>query len=267
MVESRKLRFRLRTLLLVITAFCIWLGLHVRDARRQQQAVKAVLAVRSRISSPRIEYRHQFTRRGQPITGQGEPIWPTWLLKLFGEDLFLTAVGVSFDGTNASDADLKPLVSLSHLHRLDLEYTTITDNGLAFIDSHFPSITRLDLQDTQISGAGLKHVAALKHLEILLLGKLEASSQELRSIASLSNLQSLAIRQSKLEDGALKFLPTLTNLKSLDLRYTPLADSIVEPLSEMAHLDELTLIDTGLSPETIERLRALLPQCKVIADE
>jgi hypothetical protein len=252
----------LRTLLIVLTLFCIWLGWHVREARMQEAAIKTLVAV-----APRIEYAHQFTRQGIPDRKR-QPIWPNWLLELFGHDLFLRVVGVSFDGIkDATDADLRPLVGLTRLRRLDLEYTAVTDEGLEFISEHFPNLTRLDLQVTQISGDGLKYVATLSNLRILLLGECDLSAEHLAYLQSLANLENLAIRFSTIDEGGLKNLTALRGLKSLDLRYTRLTDAAVVPLSQMSNLKELTLTtNNGLALDSIEQLKSALPRCKIEFD-
>jgi len=42
-MKSRWFRFSLRTLLLLIAALCVWLGIQVNAARRQKDAVAAIL--------------------------------------------------------------------------------------------------------------------------------------------------------------------------------------------------------------------------------
>jgi hypothetical protein len=84
--KRRWLRYSLRTLLLLFTVVCLWLGWKVRDARQQEAAVKAALTVAPNHtqSPPRIIYAHQFTRQGL-YDAKIKPIWPKWMLDLFGK--------------------------------------------------------------------------------------------------------------------------------------------------------------------------------------
>ena len=64
--KRRWLQFSLRTLMVVVTVFCIWMGITAKRARLQKQAVEAVLE-----AGGRIIYEHQETN--------SDPPGPEWL--------------------------------------------------------------------------------------------------------------------------------------------------------------------------------------------
>jgi len=55
--SKRRVRFTLRTLLVLVTVFCIWLAWQVDRARKQQRAVDRILALGGDAS-----YAHEFDK-------------------------------------------------------------------------------------------------------------------------------------------------------------------------------------------------------------
>lgn len=258
-------QFRLSTLLLMVTIFCVWLGLTVPAARRQRAAVEAIREVSTPVSdfsSARIEYDYQFDSAGQMIAN-AEPFWPAWLLDVIGYDFFYTAVGVNWDGSkNVVDADLSDLSRLPYLTRLDLEYTAMTDEGLKSL-GNYPKLVRLDLQETKITGSGLRHIAGLKNLEYLMLGVTAITDEDLVNLKDLSNLRHLALRRTQIAGEGLRHLAGLRRLESLDLRGNPLTDVGMEHIKKITSLRELTLTDTLVTESAVEELRKVLVGCKI----
>jgi hypothetical protein len=262
---QRFLRFKLRTLFVLFTLLCVWLGLHSYDARKQATALKAIAKLRRHgdNSPPRIDYAHQLIRASVHDRSI-EPIWPRWLLDLVGEDFFLRVDSVSLERYNLSNDELKNVINLPCLRYLDLEYTNASDESLALIADCAPNLNRLDLQVTQVTSLGLKHVARLSKLRMLLFGESEITDEDLSHLEALQDLEQLALRKTKIRGEGLGYLVGLPNLHSLDLSENPLTDSAIEPLAKMSQLKELRIIDTKLSEESLSKLKRALPNCKFV---
>src|SRR6476659_4651164 len=96
-MKSRWFRFSLRTLLLLITALCVWLGIQVNAARRQREAVAAILK-----AGGRVHYDYEIVPQPWPpktlqtgiygIDPQAKLPGPAWLRQGIGDDSFRTAV-------------------------------------------------------------------------------------------------------------------------------------------------------------------------------
>src|SRR5215471_13446031 len=101
-MKSRWFRFSLRTLLLLITALCVWLGIQVNAARRQRDAVAKLQK-----ASGEIYYDYQMVPQGglmqsgvppgirlrdEVVFPDRLPPGPAWLRKLIGDDCFPTVV-------------------------------------------------------------------------------------------------------------------------------------------------------------------------------
>src|SRR5690348_10676926 len=81
--SRRWLQFSLRSLLVSLTAFSVWLGIQVDHAKQQREIV---LAIRS--AGGMVSYEYE--------TGENQPAFSQRLRRWFGEDLFYNVVSVSF---------------------------------------------------------------------------------------------------------------------------------------------------------------------------
>src|SRR5689334_19583107 len=103
MARMKWLRFSLRTLLLLIAVLCVWLGIQVNAARRQREAVTAILK-----AGGTVYYDYQFVPLPRPLgspRGWGSdkqfdksqsPPGPAWLRQWVGDEYFRTVVLVNF---------------------------------------------------------------------------------------------------------------------------------------------------------------------------
>jgi hypothetical protein len=113
-------QYSLRSGLVLFTLFalaCSWFAVKMHEAKRQQEAVRAIEELGGTISYD-----------GLMVTG--EPPGPAWLAKLLGTDFYATVGSVRLDKTKVTDADLKNLKELSQIHWLSVENTNVTDAGL-----------------------------------------------------------------------------------------------------------------------------------------
>src|SRR5262245_44856035 len=173
----RLLQFRLRTLLLVLTAVGLWLGWQVRQAERQRQAVAAIVD-----AGGEVEYDFAAAHGG----------WcrPDWLRRLLGDDYLYDVVAVTFDGQNMMldqrrydfpsrgqlSAALAHLGDLPALERLDLaRMLPIADGDLVHL-APLRQLKRLTLYGPQITDEGLAHLTGLTRLEQLDLSYMSATS-------------------------------------------------------------------------------------------
>ena len=84
--KRRWFKFSLRTLLVVMTALCVWLGFKVNAARRQKEAVTAIFKAGGTVS-----FDYQMVPDGPlyddfKIDTAALPRGPDWLRHIFGDD-------------------------------------------------------------------------------------------------------------------------------------------------------------------------------------
>lgn len=110
----RYLTFSLRTLFVLLTIGCVWLGWKCEQARTQREAVKAIEALGGTVY---YDWQLQYLPNGQKIVKPGgKPNVPDWIRKIIGDDVFQTARVVAFGDPGRPVPDV--LNAIPHLQRL-----------------------------------------------------------------------------------------------------------------------------------------------------
>jgi hypothetical protein len=141
----------------------------------------------------------------------------------------------------ATDETLAPLARLWRLRSVDLSCSKIGDNGLAYIEKCPLEI--LILAETQVTDAGMVHVANMKRLESLDLYDTKVSNSGLAHLAGVTSLHVLKIGGTQITGDGLENLLPLKSLKELDVN--DLKNSMTEEglatISKFANLTQLNL--------------------------
>lgn len=147
-----RLRFRLRTFLVLVAVACVSLGWYASLAIRQQRAIQGIRALGGHA---RYEDARKFEGSFKTVTygtmmNVTEVPAPqrSWLRKMLGEDWFTNVAIVSVKGKEFSNDDMPAL--RDHLESL-------------------PRLERLELLETSVTGRGLKPLATLEQLDYLCL--------------------------------------------------------------------------------------------------
>jgi hypothetical protein len=149
------MRFRLRTLLIMIGIGCLALGFAADQGYRQQQAVDAINA-----RGGRVDYR---------AGASWSRPWQKWL----GRDFFEPVSMVFWAGAPIVDDDLVCLRALPRLQTLTLTSTSITDAGLQHLEGLREAML-IDLRFTQVTGQGANRLRdKLPNAKILLLSDVD----------------------------------------------------------------------------------------------
>jgi Leucine-rich repeat (LRR) protein len=290
---TRWFRYRLRTLLALVTLAAVGLGAfkaYVEPFRIQRRAAARLAPLGAKIGY--------------------EPGGPAWLRALFGERHFLNGVTVHLEGRRFKSDDLAPLADLPHLERLYLANTPVTDEGLRHIAS-LCRLKRMSLWQTRITDAGIVHLAGLTDLEVLdihdtrlteaalqhfrehpnlvrlihaipvgdagiealasmpqlRIGSLtckEVSDDGLRQIAQRWPLGSLSVSSHRVTDAGLSHLCRLDHLRSLEVRDCAATDA---GIAQLAALTTLTTLRIANVPIRGECLPALTQNPKLVGIE
>lgn len=143
----RYLKFSMRTLLVLLTAACGWLGWATHQYRNQQQAFHAVQAL------------------GGDVTWRTTS--PEWLVTLLGRDPLAYVSEVSFIDTPIRDEDLKALAGLARLEQLSIaQNRTFTGEGLQHL-AGLDDLRVIYFYDVPITDEGLQELPPLPVLEQL----------------------------------------------------------------------------------------------------
>jgi hypothetical protein len=251
--RRRWLRFSLRSLLILNTILCVWLGVKVNQARRQKEAVAALLEL-----GAIVRYEHQkHDSRPYVYDPEKDLNVPGWLRELAGDDFFQTVVHVHFLRPG-SDDDLVHLAALPRLERLvvngqDNGRNNVTDAGLA----HLPRPDRLIhfyARGTLLGDDFLRRLAGSDRLEMLGLLGGRVTDEGLRSLGALPHLTSLAIENTQVGDAGLAALDEMPALTGLRLGGRQFTDEGIARLAGRKNLSSLYLIDTSITDEGLRHL-------------
>jgi hypothetical protein len=227
-LRKRCLRFRLRSLLLMIVMVSLLAGWLSERARRQGQAVAIV--------------------RSYGVVWYEEPseqllIGPiqTCAAKLLGDDFAYRVVRVRVDADRVDD--LSALDELSHIESADIGGNTLNGTVLADLMTRMPDVRELWIWNP---------------------GRL--SADDLLCLRRATQLQDLTIFLWHETGGEalLRKVAELRHLRSLGLNCLRLTDSMVQDLSKATTLEGLSVATEQKSPTEIQRVQDALPGCKVV---
>jgi hypothetical protein len=170
--RRRWLRFSLRTLLILITIFAVWLGWHMHR-RREQQRVADAVRERGGTAGPVLRDLSLLSRIQAPYSWDND----FWLSDLKVPDEALQdfesvpeVIGLHLSGSQITDQGLSHLHDRTDLLTLDLTNNrAITDAGLAHLRK-MTELRQLMLRNNpQITDEGLVHLENMQQLDILVL--------------------------------------------------------------------------------------------------
>jgi len=164
--KRRWLQFSLRTLFIVVTVFCVWMGITAKQARDQRLAVEAILKLGGYVVFEHGGYEPQMGGSFNYDISNVDPPGPEWLRKLTGDEYFFRVAMVSLKGPEVNDANLPAISRLADLKWLYLSETNVTDAGVEQL-KYLTDLTVVNLSDTQVTDAGLEHLSELTNLQTL----------------------------------------------------------------------------------------------------
>ena len=159
--------------------------------------------------------------------------------------------------TRITNEGLKQLSSLSKIQFLELAGTDISDGGLSYLAHLKSSLKSLDLNETDITGAGLTHLREFSTLEHLILGNTRLDSDALQHLSQLTKLRSLHLDGTGISTGALSHLKNLTELRDLNLSRNFISSAELEHISKLTKLRALDLGHTWIDNEGLKHLSNL----------
>lgn len=279
---GRIVRFRLRTLLIVVTVLSVLVAVHVHNTRRQRQAVAAINDY-----GGWVRYDYQFPSGNYGYAdydGKAESGVPRWLLEIFGIDFFHRVVQVNLNysddsGTreeNSNDADdaLEHVAKLPNLRILLLANGQATDATMHHL-AECRRLERLYMWDAGlVSDAGVQHLANLKQLRYVHIGNTslpddfprKVTDESLRVFGQLPLLEGLSLQGNSFTDAGLAHLTELDQLEELwvNMGESHYSDQGMESLVQISNLHTLAICgdditDAGLAElAKLEKLKWLM---------
>lgn len=156
-------------------------------------------------------------------------------------------ISLDLADSDTSDADLIYLKQLSHLRRLILKNTAVTDAGLVHLQNL--SLTWLNLANTSITDSGLEKIKGLHQLKALVINGTKITDSGLIHLKHLTKLSSLWIGNTRVTDQGLAHLSSLP-LRILELDRLKVSDAGLIHIKKLP-LKVLNLSDTNISDDSL----------------
>ena len=208
--NRKYLRISLRGLLVAMTITGVALGLYLK---RVQDQIRAVAMIES--LGGRCWYEFQLDENRIKLPESSEPSVMDRMRQLLGEHFFSNVVIVSLDEKAFTDDDVKLLVGLRHLKRLDLDGPKVTDATLKII-GRMQRLEELYLFDTLVTDDGLKDISKLDRLTGLSLSVSRITDDGIARLQSLAALEQLYLSNNTISDEGIQYLSVLPSLQSVE---------------------------------------------------
>jgi internalin A len=263
--RPRWFRFSLRALLVVVTVFCVWLGLETNRAFKQAAAVKRIKELGGYLQ---FDYERDDHDKEIP---NAEPWAPKWLRTVASEDFFRRVHTLDFSIIGRSPEPTIKLEQTNEAMKIvaslpDLVILEIGGND-QLVDAHLANLgdcrklSTLYLYWTNVTGPGLRHLANLRSLESLSLSNAPLTDEGLRHLINLPRLRWLQLSGTRITDAGLAHLSNLKTLEELQLSNTDVTDAGLVHLQQLTKLKQLSLSGTNVTSDGVAHLQKLLPNC------
>ncbi len=253
-------RFRLRTLLIAMTVWCVWAGIASNRANRQQRAVDAFLQRNAAIS-----YSYQERPDPDPASTFGvsyrydvEPPGPRWLRRVIGDKYFVTPVSLRVSDAAVVTEGAWPLIGdLRHLERLTVGNLRLSNRELASL-RRLPRLKLLTFDKDSISPAegspDFEFLSRMQQLEVFSIGAAQFGDAQLKWLANCPQLRQAFLYRTSISDNGLTALAGLNNLELLGIAWTPITDAGLVHLSKLPRISYLSLNETQVSDAGLKHL-------------
>jgi Leucine-rich repeat (LRR) protein len=279
--RRRWFRISLRTVLILLTLLCIWLGVKVNQARRQKEAIAALKSIGALIG-----FHHHYDDQGN-LDHRADPPGPAWLRQITGDDFFQRVYSVSgnrvlsgrleiTETTTFTDEHAAHLSAFDDLVWLSIDNSPASDEALSQIgdtddlvvaqffntpvgDKFVRRLTRarqlelLILENTQVTGDGLGRLSNLREVKRLILSNSPIGNDGLRGVSNMTGLTELQLANLPIDDAGMAHLPELSNVTELQLRHLDVTDDGLKNLTTGPALSYLNLTGTKIRGTCLEK--------------
>jgi hypothetical protein len=278
------LRFRLRTLVLVVGMAAVVLGIYswgLRRARRQAPAATALREMGATVvydfGGKRVE-----TTKDQTTAIESQSPYPAWLVRRLGVDFFHDVVEIRYESSRklateeinrfwlaigqlrelerletswgiTRPGSIRALAKHDALQSLSLRWANIATDDFAVIE-HLASLQHLNLSETPVTDEGISWIARSESLETLDLHNTRVTDAGLRRLSKLPQLQRLWLSCTEVGDEGIAALREHVGLVELDLCRTRISDASLAHVTSIPGLEGLDLARTAVSDQGLAQL-------------
>jgi Leucine-rich repeat (LRR) protein len=165
--------------------------------------------------------------------------------------------------TKVTDRDLALLSDCTHIERLYLGATPITNAGL--VHHRLGKLTTAP-RATPITNAGLVHLSRLTRLRSLHLGHTRVGDTGMKFFRAFKNIEKLYLGATGVSIAGLTNFKDCSNLDMIDLFSATIDDQSLQQFSYWPKLTSVALTKTNVTPAGVRSLRKLMPNCRIESD-
>lgn len=271
------MRFRLRTLLICLTACAVLLGLarwRYVAGERERQAIAAIdqgahVIYGYQLENPlEVEYKED-----------GFPVSQWWRDRL-GDHFFVRVASVRI--LDVRKVPPQELAAFRSLRRLHISNLGDNENGDAYLSAALaglPAIEELSISESGVTNRSCPLIGDLRQLRILNLPESRIDDEGVAMLAGLTQLEELRLGKSsptipgQITDAGVRHLAKLRRLTALDLEGARLGDGAAGVIGRFSQLEELMLPEaTGITDQgfhslcQLRKLRQLSAGCPQVSD-
>jgi Leucine-rich repeat (LRR) protein len=263
-------RFRLQTLLVLVTAFCVVLGLIAREwhpAHRQKQA------------AAEVQRRGGRVRLADPPEATG--VISGWLHLVLGDEYFAEVCSVTWSpgseedlellhafprltglrlaGPAVTDAALRRLKGLAQLNGLTLDGGVLSEHGLESL-TELPNLIFLELANCSLSDDSLKALYGAPSLVELRLRETNVTEPAILALRAANPALAVSFGSSRSKEDPENHLPSvqqLPDVKKLAFKGPRTSDATLAVLKDARSLTALRLVCCRVTDEGLASLRSL----------
>ncbi|MCA9122455.1 MAG: protein kinase [Planctomycetaceae bacterium] len=161
-----------------------------------------------------------------------------------------------------TDAGLAHFKNCRNLLVLDIPYTQLSDRGLASF-KQCKNLTSLWLNGTLVTDAGLANFQGCKNLAQLGLWETNVTNDGLAHFTDSRSLIQLYLGGTRIDDTGLAHFKGCTSFREVNLSRTQVSDAGIAMFHDCKNLGTLRVNQTNVTATGVNKLRSVLPNCKV----
>lgn len=175
----------------------------------------------------------------------------------------LTITGINLSSSRGvTNDDMARLAALEHVTNLNLNGTSIGDEGLQHI-SGLTSLRSLSLWRTMVTDKGLEALSGMNDLTTLNLSASQVSDGAVERLAHMQQLHRLDIAAESLTDEGLRSLPKLSSLRTLSAGGTQITDMSLQVFAQLPRLRSVGVAKTAITEAAIQQFEKSNPLVEV----
>jgi hypothetical protein len=244
-------RFRLCTLLVLVTLVSLGLGVFVHCIEQRKRALAEIRALGGTVLF------------GKRSNDDASPWVPDAVKKLLGEESFANVWRISLEGRHVGDENLRSLAVLRELRRLDLSNTSVTDSGLRNVGK-LENLELLEIINSPITDAGLLHLKNLTQLRELNLIHTKVTGRTIGEIGGGGPLKTLHLAKTPADNEGIRGIMPQVNLEVVNLSGTLVDDGGLKLLEALPRLTNLYVHNTSVTAAGVNGLRQKHPSWAII---